>query len=151
MGKFLNVNGLQKVWTAVKNLVKAKVTDQLGEANGIATLGADSKLTASQLPAIKTINGDSLIGEGNITIDTAIAEVVTELPTENIKAGKMYLVPDTNDVEGNLYDEYLYVDGKWEKVGSYRASVELADYVKDSDVLTDDEIDAILSDTSDPS
>ena len=41
--------------------------------------------------------------------------VVTELPTTDIKTNKIYLVKDST-TEGDLYQEYLYIDGKWEKV-----------------------------------
>lgn len=51
---------------------------------------------------IKTINNQTLLGEGNITIqggsggsvDLDLFEVVTELPTENIDENKIYLLQD---------------------------------------------------------
>lgn len=54
---------------------------EMGKANGVATLGADSKLTAAQLPALKTINSQSIVGSGNITIDLSLFTVVESLPT----------------------------------------------------------------------
>lgn len=48
---------------------------------------------------IKTINGEDILGEGDITIeggsvDLDLFEVVTELPTENIDENKIYLMKD---------------------------------------------------------
>ena len=44
--------------------------------------------------------------------------IVTSLPTSNISTHTLYLVPASDGVESNGYLEYLYVDGKWECVGS---------------------------------
>lgn len=58
-------------------------------------------------------------------------EVVTVLPTENIKSNTIYLVPSTNPGEKNIYDEYIYlnVDGenKWELIGS--KNIDLTGYL----------------------
>ena len=60
----------------------------------------------------KTINGEHILGTGNITIegggsvDLDLFEVVTELPTENISENKIYLLEDTSlkdvRVEGHM-------------------------------------------------
>ena len=53
--------------------------------------------------------------------------VVNVLPTENISTSTIYLVPSTTPGEENIYDEYIYVNGNWEHIGS--TSVDLSDYV----------------------
>ena len=63
----------------VLNVAQIPATEK-GAANGVATLGSDSKLTASQLPALKTINGSSIVGSGNITIDLSLYKLVDALP-----------------------------------------------------------------------
>ncbi|MCH5149866.1 MAG: hypothetical protein J1G30_04285 [Spirochaetales bacterium] len=45
-------------------------------------------------------------------------KVVTSLPTEGILADVMYLVPAGVQAEHQIYDEYLYIGGKWELLGS---------------------------------
>ena len=55
--------------------------------------------------------------------------VVSELPTENIK-NTIYLVPTTNEDGSNAFDEFLYIDGEWEKIGSAGVEINLDDYVK---------------------
>ena len=96
----------------------------IGEANGVAGLDSNGNVPLSQL--------------GNL--DTTVAEVVTALPTTNIKK-HIYLIKDTSGVTQNQYEEYIYTGdtsatydaSKWEKLGDFRATVDLADYAKKSE------------------
>lgn len=54
-------------------------------------------------------------------------QVVDVLPTENISTSTIYLVPATIPCAENVYDEYIYVNGNWEHIGS--TTVDLSDYV----------------------
>ncbi len=54
-------------------------------------------------------------------------QVVNTLPTENISTSTIYLVPATTPGTENIYDEYIYVNGNWEHIGS--TTVDLSDYV----------------------
>jgi hypothetical protein len=60
-------------------------------------------------------------------LPTLDLKVVEALPTEEegINSRTLYLVKDKED-EGNLYTEYLYVDGKWENLG--KQTIDLTDY-----------------------
>lgn len=99
---------------------------EIGSANGIAGLDANGYVPLSQL--------------GNL--DTTVAEVVTALPTTNIKK-HIYLIRDTDGVTQNQYKEYIYTGdtsatydaSKWEKLGDFRATVDLADYAKKSEAI----------------
>lgn len=110
----------------------------------IATLGNDGKLTASQLPALKTINNESVVGSGNITIDLSLYKLVTTLPTQNIDSNKIYLVKSAESENQDTYSEYIYLteSSTWEKLGTYKSDVDLSPYVKFTD------IESQLSDTS---
>lgn len=97
----------------------------IGEANGVAGLDANGNVPLAQL--------------GNL--DTTVAEVVTALPTTNIKK-HIYLIKHTSGVtQNNQYEEYIYNGdtsatydaSKWEKLGAFRATVDLADYAKKSE------------------
>lgn len=98
----------------------------IGEANGVAGLDANGYVPLSQL--------------GNL--DTTVAEVVTALPTTNIKK-HIYLIEDEDGDTQNQYKEYIYTGdtsatydaSKWEKLGDFRATVDLADYAKKSDTV----------------
>lgn len=98
----------------------------IGEANGVAGLDANGNVPLSQL--------------GNL--DTTVAEVVTALPTTNIKK-HIYLIKDEDGDTQNQYKEYIYTGdtsatydaSKWEKLGDFRATVDLADYAKKSEAI----------------
>lgn len=99
---------------------------EIGSANGIATLDSKGNVPLSQL--------------GNL--DTTVAEVVTALPTTNIKK-HIYLIKDADGVTQNKYEEYIYTGdtsatydaSKWEKLGDFRATVDLKDYAKKSEAV----------------
>ena len=63
--------------------------------------------------------------------------IVTVLPTEDIDESAIYLVPNLDAETDNAYIEYIYVDGKWEKLGETQIEVDLSDYVKNTDYATD--------------
>lgn len=44
--------------------------------------------------------------------------IVDSLPTSNINSHTLYLVPADDAINSNGYLEYLYINGKWECVGS---------------------------------
>lgn len=132
--EFLNKEGVQILWSKVKDKVSSinkesvglnNVTNdaqvkrsEMGAANGVPTLDSNGKIPVDQL--------------GNL--DTVVSMVVTELPTTDIKTNKIYLVKDST-TEGDLYQEYLYVDNKWEKVGTHKQEVDLTDYAKKSEAV----------------
>lgn len=73
-------------------------------------------------------------------IDTTFAEVVTSLPTDVTKIKKhLYLVKNASSTESqNAYSEYIYIgeigsdktydSSKWEKLGEFKASIDLSGY-----------------------
>ncbi len=107
--------------------VLKSIEDYLGKANGIATLDSNAKLTESQLPSLKTINGFSIKGEGNINIDSMKYSVVTQLPTIGL-SNTIYLVANSESTDTtNRYDEYIWADNRFEKLGSFSTKVDLSD------------------------
>ena len=86
-----------------------------------------SKLTAGT--GIE-ITGENVI---NVTLDTNIYQVVESLPESEINPNKIYLVLSAESGETNLYTEYLHVNSEWEKIGEYKADVDLTPYLKSSD------------------
>lgn len=119
--QFKKTNG-----TSTQVLIADGSVKGINSANGIAGLDANGYVPLTQL--------------GNL--DTTVAEVVTALPTTNIKK-HIYLVKDASGVTQNQYEEYLYTGdisaaydaSKWEKLGDFRATVDLADYAKKSEAI----------------
>lgn len=116
---YLNSTGLSALWTKCKSFfVNAS---EKGVANGVATLDTKGFVPLTQL--------------GNL--DTTFAEVVTELPTTDIKK-HIYLIKATTTGDKNIYAEYIYTGdpsatydaSKWEKLGEQEAEVDLSGYVK---------------------
>lgn len=62
--------------------------------------------------------------------------IVNELPTENIDDSAIYMKANQTGEEDNIYEEYVYVNGTWEHVGSASVEVDLNDYVKFTDYGT---------------
>ena len=76
-------------------------------------------------------------------VSTFRAEIVDSLPSAGA-SNILYLVPKTSVVDANIYDEYLYIGGAWELIGS--TGIDLSGYVKSSEMhaLTNSEITAII-------
>lgn len=121
--QFKKTNG-----TSTQVLIADGSVKGINSANGIAGLDSNGYVPLAQL--------------GNL--DTTVAEVVTSLPTTNIKK-HIYLVKDASGVTQNQYEEYLYTGdtsaaydaSKWEKLGDFRATVDLANYAKKSEAVKD--------------
>ncbi len=78
-------------------------------------------------------------------ITSFLARIVEELP-ETGETNILYLIAkDTAGETGNVYDEYLYINGNFELVGS--TAMDLSGYVLASDLhaLTNSEISAIYA------
>lgn len=58
--------------------------------------------------------------------------VVATLPSSGIDENTIYMVERTNSETNNVYDEYLYLNDNWEKIGS--TEVDLTDYLKKTDL-----------------
>lgn len=111
--------------TATQVLMADGSVKTLNASNGIAGLDSNGNVPLAQL--------------GNL--DTTVAEVVTALPTTNIKK-HIYLIKYASSVTQNKYEEYIYTGdtsatydaSKWEKLGDFRATVDLANYYTKSQV-----------------
>lgn len=85
-------------------------------------------------------------------------QIVDTLPTENIKEMTIYFIKNSHNNESDYYDEYMYINNKWEIIGS--TFVNLTPYLLKSDFetyqqeiadkflkyKTSDEINTILQD-----
>jgi hypothetical protein len=163
--QFLDLNGLTHFWSKVKTFVSNEYLSLTG-----GTINGDVNISGNvSALQFKKTNGTStqvLIADGSVkginsadgvagldskgyvplaqlgNLDTTVAEVVTALPTTNIKK-HIYLIKDTDGVTQNQYEEYIYTGdtsttydaSKWEKLGDFRATVDLADYAKRKEIV----------------
>lgn len=106
----------------ISKVVESMLTkDTVGKANGVASLDSNGSVPIEQL--------------GNI--DTTLFLIVRELPTDDIKSNKIYLVPNEDGQGNNVYVEYLYVENVWEKVGEFKPEVDLSHIEKELDTKAD--------------
>ncbi len=64
--------------------------------------------------------------------------IVASLPTSNIDKNKMYIVASEEGVENNIYTEYIYTENNtWEKLGEFKADIDLDQYVKKTQIADD--------------
>lgn len=96
--------------------------------------------------AIENINGDSSTsGSTDYKIAKALEgvtsityEVVSSLPTSGI-AGKIYFVKGTGTETEQVYNEYVWLNDKWEQLGKSTATIDL------SDVYSKAQVNALVS------
>lgn len=95
-------------------------------------------IISQDIETLKLTKQDKLIAGSGIDItdnvvscvlDLTLYKIVSELPTEDIDTTKIYLVVDSEGEQGNLYKEYIYVDGDWELLGEYKADIDLSPYL----------------------
>ena len=72
------------------------------------------------------------------------AEIVSALPATG-EPNILYLVTKSTAASGNGYDEYLYINGAWELIGS--TDIDLSGYVQASEMhaITNAEINLIVN------
>ena len=103
---------------ALTTLAEKNKTDIATNAAGIAANAAEIADLKDKVDLLPTFD----------------VKVVTELPSdEEAKEKVLYLKKDSED-EGNLYTEYIYVEGEWENLGKQK--VDLKDYYTKSEVDT---------------
>lgn len=112
LAKSIHIPDIDKINDKLEQTVNK---DQIGQPNGVAGLDSTGNVPIDQL--------------SNISTDLFI--VVSELPTEDIKEGKIYCIIDTGSTaQDNNYIEYAYINNKWEKIGEFQAEPDLSGYAK---------------------
>lgn len=112
LAKSIHIPDIDKINDKLEQTVNK---DQIGQPNGVAGLDSTGNVPIDQL--------------SNISTDLFI--VVSELPTEDIKEGKIYCIRDTGSTaQDNNYIEYAYINNKWEKIGEFQAEPDLSGYAK---------------------
>lgn len=120
-------------------------TDNASLANGAGYQ------TATDVNNLVDAKGYQTASQVNSIVNTAVANaahlkraIVDVLP-ESGEENTIYLVPSASSKDGNVKDEYMWINSAWEKIGS--SEVDLAGYLKESDltVITTAEIDAMFA------
>lgn len=147
--KYITDLNLQRFGSNVKKAIKDSETTlntDIGKAKDAAQAAASAaagalKEAQAKIPkgALATINGQSLENGGNIELDFTVAEFVTKLPeVATASKSKIYLVASSESGTQNTYAEYIKITvggtDKWEKLGEYKAEMDLTPYAKAADL-----------------
>ncbi len=124
-----------------KNLATGEEKSQsvylsVANSTGAGAMSASDKKKLDALPAISSVEQTTGTSETAVMSQKAVSEalsqipkfaiqVVDTLPTADISNTTVYLVPSGEEAQ-NLYTEYIYVNNKWEKLGTQ--TVDLTDY-----------------------
>lgn len=120
-----DVATLQGKVSALETTVGTLMPKTGGDFTGAVTVQAP---TADTNPATKKYVDDAIGGITGISF-----EIVDTLPNTGT-AGVIYLIAHTHG-EKDIYDEYVWVTDKFEKIGN--TDVDLTDYAKKSDVTNE--------------
>ena len=127
--EYLDKIGLSTLWDKIKSYINGQnfiKSSEKGSANGVASLDSQGRVPIAQL--------------GNL--DMSLFKVVDTLPTKDILANRIYLIKSSSSSTKNVYAEYIYTgdvfstydESKWEKLGEYKADVDLTPYAKTATV-----------------
>ena len=100
---------IDNVHTTINNQIKSSIVDNL------ESLAADKSLSANQGRILK----EMIANLANLQI-----EIVDQLPSVG-ETNIIYLVKKSGSAP-DIHDEYVFVDGKWEKIGD--TEIDLSNY-----------------------
>lgn len=132
----VNENGMEAInivktgGTATQVLMADGSVKEVGGKSGIAGLDANGRIPLAQL--------------GNL--DTSLFKLVTSLPSSG-ESNKIYIVKDGSDAN-DVYQEYYYTNGAWEKIGTHTVKVDLTPYAKKTEAVINMDFRGVASDGS---
>ena len=106
---------IDNVHTTINNQIKSSIVDNL------ESLAADKSLSANQGRILK----ETIANLANLQI-----EIVDQLPSIG-ETNIIYLVKKSSSAP-DIHDEYVFVDGKWEKIGN--TEIDLSNYYTRAEV-----------------
>ena len=133
--------------TAVTDALRTNLNTISGDVETLSgTVEENERVTAAALNDINTrlntVSGNietnyytkTQVDNAISSIDTSLFRVVTTLPDSDIDEDKIYLIQSETSGANNVYIEYAYVNNDWEKLGEYKADVDLSAYAFKADV-----------------
>lgn len=124
------INIVKTGGTATQVLMADGSVKEVGGKSGIAGLDANGRIPLAQL--------------GNL--DTSLFKLVTSLPSSG-ESNKIYIVKDGSDAN-DVYQEYYYTNGAWEKIGTHTVKVDLTPYAKKTEAVINMDFRGVAPDGS---
>lgn len=157
--KYLGSERVSELWLAIKTTITTKIADALkgyvtddGVTTAIMLALEEYAKTDDVTEMIKeALNNYMTSSEVTQAILDAMKEITgisfeeVEVLPEIGKSNVIYLVPTTDPGEKNVKDEYIYINGQYEKVGS--TSINLSNYWSKEELrqMTKEELEEILN------
>ena len=138
----VSMNGTSVATSGVANITSLPASILSGAIkNGVTATtqtAGDSSTKVATTAFVGTAITNALAGITGIDF-----QIVETLPSTGVK-GTIYLISNSG-TGTNIYDEYIYVNNKWEKIGS--TNVDLSGYVQKTEMvaITNSEIDEIVA------
>lgn len=142
MSSYLDKAGATWLISKIKTLLNEKAPINsptfTGSPNAPTPTKGNNSNQIATTAFVTTAVGEAVAGSTSIKF-----EVVTSLPATG-DVGTIYLKAN-NGSAPNSYDEYIWVNSAWEKIGT--TDVDLSGYLKKTDMvaITNAEIDAMFS------
>lgn len=131
------------VTTTNKTWSSSKISNEISGVINDTDASTDTTYSSNKIDTLLSgkqgtlIAGQNIIINGN-TISAVIdagfsVEVVQSLPTTG-ETNTIYFVPISGGVNPDVYDEYMYINNAWEKIGN--TSVDLSNYYNKTETDT---------------
>lgn len=114
--------------------VKSAITD--GRGVNWTEIEKSNARNRMGVPSVNELN--TALAEAKLYTDNELAtfdfiKVVDSLPIEGL-SNKIYFVPKQNPNTNDLFDEYVWINGKWEFITTKQIEIDLTEYAKNSDL-----------------
>lgn len=159
--KWLSEDGLSVVWSKIKaedekraeKVHTHSMSDITGLENSLdgfelvtnkeTVINESNKTSTDKYTSVKSVV-DYVTSYVNSMLSAGVSyEYADSLPTSTsgIKEGTIYLVPTSNNGDSNVCDEYIFINGAFEKIGT--TQTDIANYYTKVEVdgLLDDKVD----------
>lgn len=157
MANYLDQTGLERLVSNIKAnfttssqvgaAIDAKIANKANKAttlagygitdakisNGVITLGSSTITPLTSHQSLSNYYTKTEVDGKVSAIPKFAISVVTELPTSDISTTTIYLLK-TGSETNNLYTEYIYVNSKWETLGTQK--MDMSDYLTKTDAST---------------
>lgn len=139
---FLDQAGVRTLWAKIKVELAKKVNTTLLE-NYMTDEEIEAAITAALTGYATTSFVTQAIASAIASVETLRFEIVSELP-ETGDSNVIYFVPMADPKESNSYEEYIWINGGYESIGT--TQIDLSGYWSKIELtaMTADELEEIL-------
>lgn len=138
----MNGEGVRILWAKIK-VELAKKVNMTALENYMTDEEIEAAITAALTGYATTSFVTQSIASAIASVETLRIEIVTTLP-ETGESNVIYFVPMTNPKDSNLYEEYIWINGSYELIGT--TQIDLSNYWSKTELtaMTTEELEEIL-------